>query len=59
MTNATATTIDQGLNEATVAQATNPLATLWLGVLLVSLGVAALSTAVLLAWPAIAHMVAG
>ncbi|WP_020677366.1 hypothetical protein [Geopsychrobacter electrodiphilus] len=60
MTNSITTTIGQEINEVTtVSQAVNPLANIWLGVLLVCLGVTAFSTAVLVAWPFIAHMIAG
>ena len=61
MTNSIATTIGQELNEeTTVSQAVNSLAAnIWLGVLLVCLGLTAFSTAVLVAWPVIANMIAG
>ena len=60
MTNSIATTIGQEINEeTTVSQAVNPLANVWLGILFVCLGVTFFSTAVLVAWPVIAHMVAG
>jgi hypothetical protein len=60
MTNSIATTIGQELNEeTTVSQAVNPLANIWLGVLFVGLGVTAFCTAVLVAWPVIAHLIAG
>ncbi len=61
MARTSATTIDQvQIEDQLVAEAaSNPLANLWLGILAVCLGGTALCTAVLVAWPIIAKMVAG
>ncbi len=61
MARAIATTIDQThIEEQAVEQAaTNPLANLWLGVLAVCLVGTLFCTAVLVAWPIIASMIAG
>ena len=61
MTNTAAAQMNQAeVVEHSAEQATsNPLANLWLGILAVCLGGTALCTAVLVAWPIIAKMVAG
>ncbi len=61
MTNAVASSIEQAeiIEQSTDQAAANPLANLWLGILAVCLGGTALCTAVLVAWPIIAKMVAG
>ncbi len=61
MANAIASPIEQAeIAEQSAEQATsNPLANLWLGIMAVCLGGTALCTAVLVAWPIIAKMVAG
>ncbi len=61
MANAIASSIEQAeIVEQSTEQATsNPLANLWLGIMAVCLGGTALCTAVLVAWPIIAKMVAG
>ncbi len=59
---AIAATIDQVQahvqDQAVAQEATNPLANLWLGILAVCLGGTLFCTAVLVAWPIIAKMVA-
>lgn len=61
MARAIATTLDQVEIEDHIAEeaTSNPLANLWLGIMAVCLGGTALCTAVLVAWPIIAKMVAG
>ncbi len=61
MANAIASSIEQTeIVEQSAEQATsNPLANLWLGIMAVCLGGTLLCTAVLVAWPIIAKMVAG
>ncbi len=61
MTNAVASSIEQSevVEHSAEQAASNPLANLWLGILAVCLGGTALCTAVLVAWPIIAKMIAG
>ncbi len=47
------------VEHSTEQAASNPLANLWLGLMAVCLGGTLLCTAVLVAWPIIASMVAG
>lgn len=61
MANTIASSIEQAeIAEQSAEQASsNPLANLWLGIMAVCLGGTLLCTAVLVAWPIIAKMVAG
>jgi len=57
MATAIATSIENVHSEEQVAS--NPLANLWLGIMAVCLGGTLLCTAVLVAWPIIANIMAG
>jgi len=61
MASANVTTIDQAqIQEISAEQAsTNPLASIWLGLMAVCLGGTLLCTVVLVAWPIIANLIAG
>ena len=61
MTNAIASSIEHAeiVEHSAEEAASNPLANIWLGIMAVCLGGTALCTAVLVAWPIIAKMVAG
>ena len=57
MAQAIATTIDNAQIQEQAAS--NPLANIWLGILAVCLGGTLFCTAVLVAWPIIAHLIGG
>lgn len=51
--------LEQAHTEISIGEATNPLANMWLVVLATLLGGTLFCTAILVAWPIVAKMVAG